>query len=67
MTFEPVDDDDVVEDVVRDGVTLFVERPLITLRVEDPILEDALLFLYVLPMKAPVCVVYFLGKVKVMW
>ena len=57
MTFEPVDDEDVVEDVVRDGVTLFVERPLITLRVEDPILEDALLFLYVLPMKAPVCCV----------
>ena len=46
---------------VRDGVTLFVERPLITLRVEDPILEDALLFLYVDPMKAPVlcCVCVF--------
>ena len=59
MTFEPVDDDEEEEDVVvvRDGVTLFVERPLITLRVEDPILEDALLFLYVLPMKAPVCCV----------
>ena len=59
MTFEPVDDEDVVEDVVRDGVTLFVERPLITLRVEDPILEGALLFLYVLPMKAPVCCMCF--------
>ena len=76
MAFVPVDDDDddddalVVDDddVVTDGVILFVERPLITLRVEEPILEDALLFLYVLPIKAPVVnvlsecnIVFFFG------